>query len=285
MVNYGEAFKLPFTNWRRFGALFLIWLFTNLNGLVNGSVNKSTLLALAVYLGPAAVLLGLGILILTAVVFAALFSGYMVRVANSAARGKNEMPSFDDFLSLFAQGLKYVAGIALYALPFVLIIGVVMFFSAAAMNAAMFAIVIAAAVFGVFLLAYVSPLAMVHFAVEKKFAAFFDFGRIFKYAFTGAYFVPWLVALAYGIGILILLLVLGTIIGFIFLLIPYVPLLVVLLDAFLVITVSLSTTSIYGQAYRDVTGMRGTTVPALPAAAAVAKPKAHHKVAKKRPKK
>lgn len=281
MVNYRQAFKLPFTNWRRFWALFLISLFAKLSD----SVDKNTLQALGVYLGPAAVLLSLGILMLVVLFFAVLFSGYMVRVANGAARGKNEMPSFDDFSSLFAQGLKYIAGIVLYALPLVLIVGTVAFLGAAAMNAALFAIVIAAAISGVFLIVYMLPLAMVHFAFEKKFAAFFDFGRIFKYAFTGTYFVPWLVAIAYSIGISIPFLVLGAVIGFISLLIPYVLLLVVLLDAFLATILSPSVTSIYGQAYRDVTGMKGTAVPAptLPAAPTVAKP--HHKAAKKKPKK
>ncbi|MBI2550532.1 DUF4013 domain-containing protein [Candidatus Woesearchaeota archaeon] len=281
MVNYSAAFRLPFTNWRRFGALFLISLFANFGDWAN----KDTLQALGVYFGPAAVLLGLGILMLAALFSAALFSGYMVRVANGAARGKNEMPPFDDFSSLFAQGLKYIAGIVLYALPFVLIVGIVAFLGAARMNAALSAIVIAAAVFGVFMLAYIWPLAMVHFAFEKKFSAFFDFGRIFKYAFKGAYFVPWLVALAYSIGISIPFIVLGLIIGFSPLLSPYVLLLVVLLDAFLATILSPSVTSIYGQAYRDVTGVKGTAVHALPAALAVAKPKAHRKAAKKKPKK
>ncbi|MBI3036209.1 DUF4013 domain-containing protein [Candidatus Woesearchaeota archaeon] len=275
MVSYRQAFRLPFTNWHRFGALFLISLFVNLGDLAD----KDTLQALGVYLGPAAVLLGMGILMLAALFSAALFSGYLVRVANGAARGKNEMPSFGGFSSLFSQGLKYIAGIVLYALPFVLIVGIVAFLGAAQMNAALSAIVIAAAIFGVFMLAYMWPLAMVHFAFEKKFSAFFDFGRIFKYAFKGAYFVPWLVALAYSIGISLPFLVLGAITGFISLLIPYVLLLVVILDAFLAAILSPSVTSIYGQAYGDVTGVKGTAAPA------VAKPKAHHKAAKKKPKK
>lgn len=268
MINYREAFRLPFTNWKRAGILFIIGLFTNLINLLD---EKTALL-----LGFPFVSGAVGLVIYVIAIFSSLLlAGYTIRIAGSAAAGRNELPSFANIPSMLVQGLKYIAAVIVYIIP-LLVLFVIGIAANTLRSLAVLALIILAVFALVVLLGYVLPLVLVHFAHENRFAAFFELRKILKYAFTSTYFVALLVAAAYSFA------------AFIPLLIPFfmmlfavgaVPALIsmVLLGAVYTTIITPTTTSLYGQAYREV---RGATVIVKPAAGKAKPMKAAKKAAK-----
>lgn len=268
MVNYGQAFKLPFTDLRRSGALLLIALVVSVKGLID----KDTFEFLGISLESAPVLpvlLGFGIALLVILFFSIIFSGYLVRITSSAAHGRNLMPSFDGFGSLMLQGLKYFAGMLVYGLPFAVmfVIWVVLILSGDALGGVL--LLLPVLLLWIFFFAYIIPMMTAHFSYEGRFAAFFELRKIFKYAFTTAYFVPWLVALAYSIGITIPSLIAGVLVGLLSLANPVLLLLVLPLDALTTVVLIPAVMNLYGQAYHEVR--------AASSLAATAKTKGHVK--------
>ena len=169
------------------------------------------------------------------------------------------MPPFGNFLSLAWLGMKLSAAMLIYASP--ILIGVIV----AAFSKAFGLLIL---LFWIFLMVYLGPMITMHFAHENRFRALFELGRAFRWAFSKAYFMPWLVAAAFIIGVYALAFIAGAAIALFTLANPLIFwLIAVPLDALIAVIITPTATNLYGQAYRDITCMRGTAVPASSAAA------------------
>ncbi|HLC66119.1 MAG TPA: DUF4013 domain-containing protein [Candidatus Nanoarchaeia archaeon] len=146
--------------------------------------------------------------------------GYLFRCMQSALKNNLALPEWDKWGELFTNGLLTALIGTLYALPALILIIV---FAGAALagflaNASLqnFGGIFAA--FGmlfigllalILLTIYLVPSAILQFARTGKFGAAFAFGKVFNTAFTGSYFLVWLVA----IGISIIIGIIGLLIG------------------------------------------------------------------------
>lgn len=257
MVDYGAAFKLPFSNWRRFWVLFSLLLVVSVLSEAASLISRlgeNALVGVALK-----VFLVQVILYLAMIFFSLIASGYQLRIARSASYGKNEFPSFESFFSLIMLGLKYFLAAVIYVIPFViaLAIGFALTVGGIASHSAGLAIagaVILVPVFLVFLsfFAYVLPMLMVHFAHEGRFSAFFELRKMLKYAFTSAYFVPWLAAFGYSIALVIPYFIVLVPIGIVSITLPVAALFIAPVTALYSIILALTTSNIYGQAYYEV---------------------------------
>lgn len=201
MVNYGEAIKRPFTD---FGKLVI------------------------------------GVLLYILPIVNLFVVGYSLECAKSASKKKYELPAWTGFGNLFVQGLLACVISCLYALPglILLVVGALavvktLLFSSQGSVTGMLApgisqVISAIATGGPILLiavllllisVYISPIAVIGYAINNKFAKAFDIGSVFRKAFTGKYFVSWLVVLVYAFivaGVLSLIPLVGSILaGFI----------------------------------------------------------------------
>ncbi len=266
MVKFGEAFRLPFSNWRRLGVLFLL---ANLAG-AGSLVDKE------IWAG-----LGWGLWALLLVVPVALFfswavTGYGLRIAGLAIHGRNELPGFEKFFSLFITGLKYVAAMIIYGLLFLLPLALafVLIFVGASSNSAALALVgmliaVPVGLLWLFFSMYIIPMLMAHFAHENLFSAFFELRKILKKSFTVSYFVPWIVAAAYSGALFVPLFAVIMVLASASIVFPLMNLLLIPPSALYTVIVTPTVMSLYGQAYHDVKA-------ASPAAAS-AKAKGHAK--------
>ncbi len=240
MVSYREAFRLPFTNWKRAGLLFVISALANLGSLKQikypSQIDASFL-----------------ILILIGVFFSFFLMGYVVRIAGSASNGRNELPGFGGAWSLLVRGLKYFAAMIVYALPAGLLLVPFALSRQPAAGFLWLVLLIPVMILWMFFFAYVFPLLAVHFAHENRFAAFFELGKVIKYAFTGRYFVPWLVALAYSFAILVPFFIVITVLAVISFYIPVFSVFTIFASGAVTVIVTPAVTNIYGQAYREIT--------------------------------
>ncbi len=267
MVNYSAAFKLPFTSLNRSAALFFIAAVASLAN-VSYSITSEMLKndagrysGQAIWLNLSAGLISFGI----GLFFSVVLSGYSIRIAANAMRGKNEMPPFDNVPSLIGAGFKYMAALIAYTLPLLLII-TLMALSAVAKPAVLLlsALVIFAAFLWLFFICYCGPMLLAHFARENRFAAFFELGKILKYSFTPAYFIPWLAAFGYSIGIGIPYIIIVILISFLSMISPLAMLLLVPFGALFTLILTPTVASLYGQAYREVIGGKAIATAAAP---------------------
>lgn len=261
MVNYGAAFKLPFSNWGRIGVFFLLALLASA---------VSEIFSMFVELGrraPAALglqhVLLMFILIIVTLFFSLITTGYTLRIVGNASHGKNVLPSFEKFFSMFMPGLKYSLAMIIYAIPFLVVGGVVFVLllagstgnsSGTIVGGAMLLIpvVLAWLVFAV----YLFPMLMAHFAHENRFAAFFELRKVLKYAFSSAYFVPWLAAFGYGIALFIPYFIIIIPVSVMSVVTPLAALLTAPVSALYTVILTPTVMSLYGQAYHDVTSGR-----------------------------
>lgn len=256
MTDYGAAFKLPFTNLRRLSAFLALWF---LALVIPAYVFIQIYLKLTVTGAFAAAISGTDLSkaflsFIPLAIFWLAFTGYVLRLQGLAAKGKNVLPPFDNIAGLFTIALKYLAGIAIY---------VAMLYGAGILAAILFSlpgalkllgVLIILPIIGVCLLAvYMMPMLLSHFASENRFSAFFEIGTVRKYAFTMAYFLPWIVSIGYNS-------IAGTAVylAAIIVALPFMPLgflaaalagLAVYIAGYSIIY--LTTTNLYGQAYYD----------------------------------
>ncbi|MCD4666469.1 DUF4013 domain-containing protein [archaeon] len=183
MVNYGEAFKRPFTN------------FTKL-------------------------IIGILLSIVPIVNFFAL--GYELEAGKTAMKRNFKLPEWNMWGKYFLRGLLYFVITIIYMIPALIVIliaaGTAAFsgLTAYALSdiTAFFAGLIVAApliILGIILAIlaiYMIPAAVLRYVSTDKFGDAFSFGIVFKKVFSGKYFVPWLIGLIYG-------LVVGAILGWI----------------------------------------------------------------------
>ncbi len=274
MVNYGAAFKLPFSNWGRIGALFVLTLVISVLSEATSviiNLSKNALVGVALKL-----LLVELVLFLVMIFFSIIASGYGLRIVRSASQGRSELPSFEKFFSLFVQGLKYSLAALIYFIPFIiamaigfaLVIGGIDSHSAGLAVAGV-VLLIPILLAWLVLAAYVLPMLMAHFAHEDRFSAFFELRRALKYAFTAAYFVPWLAASGYSIALSIPYFIVVLPISLISTAVPVATLLIAPVSALYGTILTPTVMSLYGQAYYDVTK--------VPAAAKVTEKKPHRR--------
>lgn len=137
--------------------------------------------------------------------------GYFVRVLRSAANDEHEPPVFDDWESLFVDGIKMFAIQLAYVLvPFVLFVIAAFLTAGGAISASegsglgagvgLFGglLLLVSVVVGL-LAAYLAPAALANFAYTDDLGAAFDFGTVRRVAFTSDYFVALLLAFVVGI--------------------------------------------------------------------------------------
>ncbi len=265
MVNYGAAFKLPFSNWGRIGIFFLLALLT----LVISEV--FSMFGELVRRAPAALglqqlwpMFFLGVVM---AFFSLVTTGYSLRIVGNASHGKNVLPSFEKFFSMFMPGLKYFLAMIIYAIPFLVVgsVAFVLLFAGGAGNSSGITIGGAMLLIPVVLVwlvfaAYILPMLMAHFAHEGRFAAFFELRKVLKYAFTSAYFVPWLAAFGYRIALFIPYFIIILPVSVISLVTPFVALLTAPVSALYTVILTPTVMSLYGQAYHDVTAGKGKSV-------------------------
>lgn len=257
MVNYGAAFRLPFSNWGRFGALFLLSLVISAlseAASVVSSRGKYALAGVALEL-----LLAVLVLFIVMIFFSLIAAGYGLRIAGSAARGRNELSSFENFFSLVIPGLKYFLATLIYFIPFltVIAIGAALVVGGVAapssgLAAAGVVLLIPVLLAWLVLAAYILPMLMAHFAYEGRFSAFFELRKVLRYAFTSAYFVPWLAAFGYSIALFLpyfIILVPVTILSIIN---PFASLLAAPVNALYSAILTPTIMNLYGQAYYGV---------------------------------
>ena len=172
MVNYGEAIKRPFKDIKKLSigaVLYMVPLLSIITGL-----------------------------------FA---SGYSLTAARTAVRRNFNLPEWQDWGTLFVNGLLAAIIGLIWFIPALIVWAVVAGTSIAAalqggdVMAALGAMGIGVVIAGLLTLAiaYISPIAVLAYAETGKFSAGFNFGAILGKAFTGKWFVAWLVALIWSI--------------------------------------------------------------------------------------
>ncbi len=277
MVDYGAAFRLPFSNLKRSGILFFALLLASLAGQMADFVVYGN----SPYAGPhpaftaervaVALLLYLFLIIISAFV-----SGYSFRIMGSAARGQNLMPPFDNSLGLLGRGLQYFAATLIFlilsAFAAVFAIALAALFGGAAAMIIRLLLLLPLLIFMLLFFAYIMPMLLASFAHEKAFGALFAIRKAFRYAFSTAYFVPWLAGVAYMIAASVAFLIIYLPVTFISLSVQFASFILVPFTALYSIISTTTIMSLYGQAYHDVAGAK-----AAAAAPAQAKPRRHAK--------
>jgi len=162
-----------------------------------------------------------------------LTSGYLLKIASTAMKGRMELPEWKDFGSLFINGiLAAIVGIV-YMIPVLIVLGILVFLGfmtvpaveglavlslpAAILGAIMglgvylFALLVVAIIF-----ALVSTAAVLRFADTEKFGEAFNFGEVTRTAFRGSFILNWIIVIVIGSiisAILSLIPVIGAMIG------------------------------------------------------------------------
>lgn len=170
MVNYGEAFKRPFQDIKK-------------------------------------LLIGIVLYIIPIVNFLAV--GYQLFCAKSAMKKDYKLPEWQNWGDLFVKGiLSLIIGL-IYAIPLIIIamfvVGTAIF---TYFDQGMESIMTLVATLGIgiiifliiaLLTFYITPMAIVSYVTNFNFGDAFKFNLVFKKAFTGNYFVVWILMAVYGI--------------------------------------------------------------------------------------
>lgn len=265
MVNYGAAFKLPFSNWKRMSILFFLYFLaslaiqaTNLVMYPEGqSLYGDTLPSVTV-----TSMILVFFFYLVSIVVSLFVQGYGIRISGHAAQGQNVLPPFDNALGMLGRAVQYVLAIIIYVIPFAVLFTLLIAMMALFPNALTIAIgllvLIPALIFAILFWVYVTPMLTTHFAREKRFSALFEFRKAFKYSFRAAYFVPWLVALAYAIGIGLAYLIVYLPVMFLSFVVPVAGLILAPFSALYSAIITPTMMSLYGQAYHDIVSSKPT---------------------------
>ncbi len=137
-------------------------------------------------------------------------SGYILNCVKTAMKKEHKLPEWEKFGNLFVKGLLVFVLSLIYFIPTV-VVGLTLFWkfiSPTGINVLMLMSAIGVIGIGILILfllllltIYLVPLAIVIFASKDKFSDSFRLGIIFKKAFTGKYFIAWLVVVVYSIFI------------------------------------------------------------------------------------
>lgn len=173
--------------------------------------------------------------------------GYFVQVLRSATEGSTERPAFEDWGTLFVDGLKILGVQLVYGiLPFVVVaigvtvsgIGLGVGGTGGSAVGAVGGLVLLLGALSFLAAVYLIPAAVANMAHENSFGAAFDVSTLVSVGSSADYLVGVLVAIAVG-------LVLGLVAG---------ALSLVVVGVFLAFYVQVVTYHIFGQAYAAATG-------------------------------
>jgi hypothetical protein len=151
--------------------------------------------------------------------------GYILKAAVLSFSKDKTMPEWTDWGNLFLKGLLAVVITLIWSIPLFIVLGIGVgtaiagiLGNLAALQQGDFTVftglfagmgILAVVLFLVWLLTnYLVPSALLNFVKEDRFGAGFAFGTVFKRAFTGKYFVAWLVG---AIGTMVILFIAGLI--------------------------------------------------------------------------
>lgn len=153
--------------------------------------------------------------------------GYTAEAAKLTLKKKNNLPEWNNWGSLFIQGLLIFVAMALYFIPallsaliagFSVLKGLLPAIISGQMDTAMLSGMISNLGSGLAFLGlagllfvaawYIGPSAILAFISTGKFAEIFNFKKVFGKAFTGKYFVAWIVSI-------VVVLVLGLVLSWI----------------------------------------------------------------------
>jgi hypothetical protein len=254
MVDYGQAFKTPFSDAKKLFAGTFILL-----GFVAVAVIISLIFNLASTLSPSIIwtLLLYG----ANIVLYAIPTAFFVRYGMNAAKKKFIIPSWKDLSGLFGEGVQitiisYIYSIPIFVITY-LITGINFLANQTpeaqqALAADMFAklpLLLGVVLPFYLIIMYLLPVAFLRFMETKRFGDGFDFSTIFRKAFTSKYLGAWILALLIFIGTAIIIGVISFL--FIITVIGIIPLVLVLIPMY-VYFLSLLMYGIYGQAYGEV---------------------------------
>ena len=146
--------------------------------------------------------------------------GYMLKVTKNVADGAEQpLPGWDDFADYFVKGLISFLGILVWALPALVVAGVVVVLGLAAgseasadysgpLSACVFGLNCLSSLYGLFLAA-VLPAALTQYAVSGDFGAFFRFGEMFRFItsnlgnYVVAILLAWVAQFVAGFGVIL----------------------------------------------------------------------------------
>jgi len=224
MVNFREAIKRPFQDFKKLGIGALMYMIP----LVN----------------------------IITMFFA---SGYGLECAKTAMKKKSNLPEWADWGNLWIRGFLSLLISIIYALPLVILsilfagpiisklMGGILSSNPATFIEALGSAGNTIAFLGLFavLIAYVLPMAIMFFVEKWNFGDAFRIGDIFKKAFTSKYFVAWIILIAYAmvVGWIVALLTAATTITII------IPL---ILMGFWNIILTITSMTIFGEVYSEI---------------------------------
>jgi len=189
----------------------------------------------------------LGIVISIIPIVNFMFSGYLLNVAKSAMKKDMELPKWENWGTLFVEGLlAFVIGI-IYMLPVVVILGGLLLVGGLSVpgliTGGMLGMAGVMAGLGIYLvvlvivglvLGFLSTVALLTYAETRDFSSAFAFRDIIKKAFTGTYIVGFIITMV--------------IVGVIAFIIGLIPLIGQFLSTFIVGTIAYTALA---QAYRE----------------------------------
>lgn len=177
MVNYSEAIKRSFSDWKKFAIGTVLYLIPFLN-LITGMFG----------------------------------TGYSLLCAKTAMKKNYKLPEWENWGDLFIKGLLAYVIMFLWFIPTFILAAIaggaaLLAFFQGDQTAAIGAFgglgIVAGLVFLITI--YLMPSILLQFADKGKFGAGFDFGNIFSMAFTGDYFVAWILTMVIGIVAVIIM--------------------------------------------------------------------------------
>ncbi len=164
MADYVDAIKRPFSDWKK----FLIGCVLNIIPIVNFLV-----------------------------------MGYYIEAIKLSVNKKKNLPEWKDWGNLFVKGLIVIVISFVYMIPTALVMlvggGTALISLLANGGIDQMALLLSlgpAILLGVvlaILAGYILPVAIINYAVKNSIGAAFELGFVFKKAFTGIYFVNWIV--------------------------------------------------------------------------------------------
>jgi len=167
MVDFGEAIKRPFSDWKKLAIGAVMYMIPIVNIITQ-------------FFG----------------------MGYVLTCGATAIKKQKKLPEWKDWGGLFIKGLLAAIIGIIYLIP-AIIIGVIAVgatvltgFTAEAMPAMLGSLgagMVVTLLVGL-LTVYIVPVAILMYASEGKFGSAFRLGDVFKKAFTGKYFAAWILA-------------------------------------------------------------------------------------------
>ncbi len=226
MVNFEGAIKRPFTDFKKLGIGALMYMIPIVSFIT---------------------------------MFFAL--GYGLECAKTAMKKKEKLPEWTDWGNLFLKGLSVFAIALIYAIP----IGIIAAFMVVKAiqgigsyntmlsvqpemimsNMASLGLGFILLIVLLLLLSYIMPMVLMFFVDKWKFGDAFKLGEIFKKAFTGKYFVAWIVIMVYSFAISFLVGIVSAITAVTFIL----PLII---SAFLNMVLMITSMTVFGEVYKEI---------------------------------